>query len=115
MTNKLLPAGLDCIGCHFCEVRVDNNDQNILVCVSTAQADPLDAAVCYTAEDASEAARKKAGPAGTGTAQNEKHEGDQYNTAAAMPRRFDLAGAVKPSRDRRQKSAWKRKSKGECK
>ena len=59
MTNKLLPAGLDCLGCHFCEVRVDNNDRNIPVCTNPAIAAvglPADVTGCFHHEIEVEAA-----------------------------------------------------------
>jgi hypothetical protein len=54
--TKPLPAGLDCIGCHYCEVRPTSTDRNILVCVSTSttKPDPLDVTRCYAGESANE-------------------------------------------------------------
>ena len=50
MTTRTTPAALDCLGCHFCELRVDNNDRNIPTCINPAIAAtglPDDVSGCF--------------------------------------------------------------------
>lgn len=51
--QRTIPAGTDCLGCHYCEVRTAADKRNHLVCTHAGIASgpiPADVSACFVQE-----------------------------------------------------------------